>query len=572
MDAGVLQLHVFAHQAAQQPRPLLADNERIVPTLVAGGPVERTGPISLIVPTFFNEGLKRGSLQHLLAGIENSQAVQEVVLVAGTTGQAVDALTPLLGGKRLVMAECEPNQRARTRNLGAAAATHDHLLFLDDDMLLRGWSSIDVVLSCMLRDGYDCALFPRRHYLRFPLLFDAPRLRPTIAAWRSRQEGFDHSIIYDPLHHGCAFKMVAFCFPGCFMLIDRKSFDRIGGFPEDYEGWGFEDTVFAMRATSQLRVLNLFRKSEPLLHIDHPVSPYKSEEYGENGRRFFSSYNTLDVEWLCIRVLAGDDFAGQDNQDQDVAAYLRPLRDVVDSYRLPLPLPQATENYRELVFRRLTAGQSATPEFIALHGSRGKGSSRPDSDYDLLMLFRGGTIREFFVGQTNVGQPDQRPRVEIEYADLAKFEEIASRPAFFPLYGPMELAKLAQGLLLWGDDGAWRRWVDEVLEVAVSCGRELWLLVALGLELNAAKSGQLRMQFREALETVLRRADSGPAGFDEDLRCLASGDPQSLGRHIRAVMDRQLPDWHDELQRGRRVFAFQVPEIWTALQWIAQLR
>ena len=67
----------------------------------------------------------------------------------------------------------------------------------------------------------------------------------------------------------------AFCFPGCFGLINKQSHKIIGGFDESYIGWGWEDIDYALRIINSIPVLNLFYKCEGFLHIDHPVSPYK---------------------------------------------------------------------------------------------------------------------------------------------------------------------------------------------------------------------------------------------------------------------------------------------------------
>jgi hypothetical protein len=565
MDAGVLPLHVFPHQAGASLRPADVSG----PLAAAWSPeetVERRGQISLIIPTFFNAPLKQRALERVLAGMHRSQVVQEVVLpVAGDPGQHIEVprLQELLGDLPLRVASSPPNQRALTRNVGAAAARHDYLMFLDDDMLLRDWRLVDVILSRMLEGDFECALFPRRQYARFPQLFDAAALDRTIEQWRAGTVFADDAQVYDPWTHGCQFKMVAFCFPGCFTLVQRKAFASIGGFPEDFTGWGFEDTVFAMRAVARLRVLNLFRRTDPLLHIDHPVSPYKSEEYGQNGRKFFSSYSAFDVEWLCERVMGGEDFSGAGERAVSKPRSLRLWQELARHYSLPLVLRELEETYLPIVQRRLTAGHTAQPEHVILHGSRGRGGAGPDSDFDLLCLYRGGHLREFFVCQE-----EAQPRVEIEFADQAKFEEFACRPAMYPLNGPLELSKIAQGLPLWGRRESWQAWVQQVLNVGAQQGRELWLLVVLGLALHAEKGNELRRQYTEAVQRILARADADR--YAEDLRRLSDDDLGRLAAHITACLNSGLPEWQAEVQRGRRVFAFQIPEVWIALQWLVK--
>ena len=105
MDAGVLQLHVFPHDPSHQPKRLLGEGERIEPTLTSGGSRRRSAPISLIVPTFFNDSLKKRSLAHLLAGIERSRAIEEIVLVlAGDAGSEIEFGSP--GRRRQTAGSC----------------------------------------------------------------------------------------------------------------------------------------------------------------------------------------------------------------------------------------------------------------------------------------------------------------------------------------------------------------------------------------------------------------------------------------------------------------------------------
>jgi hypothetical protein len=106
----------------------------------AGGAVESLEPVSLILPTFFNAELKRRSLRFVLAGLNQSQAIREIILVS-SDGEPQDFtdLQAIAGHRSIRVIESDPHNRGKSRNAGAAAATSPNLLFLDDDMLLRNW-------------------------------------------------------------------------------------------------------------------------------------------------------------------------------------------------------------------------------------------------------------------------------------------------------------------------------------------------------------------------------------------------------------------------------------------------
>jgi glycosyltransferase involved in cell wall biosynthesis len=236
----------------------LADWTPNLPSLQAEGPVDKLEPVSLIIPTFFNAELKRRSLRYLLAGLHECQSVREVILVSSDGEQHDFAdLRACAGNRPIRVVESDPHNRGKSRNSGASAATSPNLLFLDDDMLLRNWRAVDVILSRLLTAGQEAALFPRRQYAKFPLLFDPFTLQQVIALWRSSGQASGSPFLYDPLAEGARDLPMLFCFPGCFMLIRRDAYQRLNGFTENFVGWGFEDTDFAVRAIRQLNVLNL---------------------------------------------------------------------------------------------------------------------------------------------------------------------------------------------------------------------------------------------------------------------------------------------------------------------------
>ncbi len=600
MDAGVLQLHVFEHDSAYEPMRL-TDGEGIEPSLTVDDPIIRTGSVSLVVPTYFNRTLKQSALRHLLAGVQSSPCIREIVLVAADGEvKSLEELRSLTGGIPLVIVPCEPNRRAEARNIGVQTATQEIILFLDDDMLLQDWKIIDVVLSKMLEGVFDCSLFPRRTYLRFPLLYQPDRLGEALELWRDPLQSVDPKLLHDPVKVGSPYKTMAFCFPGCFMMITRHAFELIGAFPDGFQGWGFEDTDFAMRAVTQLKVLNLFRKISPLVHIDHPVSPYKSEEYHKNMNQFYSSYNVLDMDWLCRQVFIGENFFGkcfaQDKATEYALtrtreAYLEPMRDVIANH-LPISVEQPLRNYAHVLQERLTRGLNPIPELVMLHGSRGAGNADSSSDFDVLFLFRGGSHPEYFTYQHG------KSVVEFEYSDFAKFENFAATPAFFAMRGPMELAKIAQARVLFGNDSQFRQWRSSLLSLATRIGFPIWCLYTIDIMQEGSKFSAFLPRYRRAMEAILRCDANLSVLTNPDLASIdfswtnatqpdSTGDSKSLTlgeyfgfksewlhdgcaneliRFTTQLMDRDLSDWRIDMQHSKRVFAHQVPEVWRALR------
>lgn len=617
MDAGVLQLHVFEHDPSYEPMKL-ADGETIETAYQRNHPIQATAEVSLVIPTHFNTQQKAGALKHLLADIEDCQCIQELILVAadGNT-RSVDAIIKDAIKDRskfssLHVTSAPPNRRAEARNIGAELSTKPYLMFLDDDMVVHDWPTIDIILSEMLTGNFDAALFPRRNYAKFPMLYQPEALGNLIRAWKYDVPNLPEDCFLDPVKDGSPFKTLAFCFPGCFTLIRKEAFDRIGGFPSGFVGWGFEDADFAMRAIRQLNVLNLFRKSAPLLHIDHPVSPYKSDEYRRNMRTFNATYNTTDMDWLCRSIFEGEDFHADRAHGLSSDRYIYPMTSAIellqlDSQEKNMDLDEENSsrghqallrNYQHILDVRLNQGIDPIPRNILLHGSRGDNTHQDDSDYDLLVLFRGGNTAEHFVTQTLAGT------VEVEAVGMGKFEQIAAAAVIDPRRGPMELAKIAQSRVIWGDENEFNKWRTKVLSCGVQIGLPVWLLYGIGS--RQAKDGRapvnqnyfsaiaklvnspwnqphavaelLDVQIeKQASASLLHSAQpvGAPLGihaasesFSEKLNhsIFEPGENNALIAATRELMDRCIEGWREDMVDHKRVFAIQPPEIWSALR------
>jgi len=537
--------------------PELADLDCISPTLQRQTEVKHRASVSVIVPTFFNAGLKQRSLAFLLAGIERSQNICEVILVSsdGENSSFADLL-PLMGDRPLRVTEAEPHNRSQSRNNGARLATGDYLLFLDDDMLLKDWRIADVIVSELIEGRFDCALFPRRNYVRFPVLYDRYCLEDIISAWRA-EEGLDSPFFFDPLRDGTTRDLpLLFCYPGCFTVIRRDAFNALNGFDESYHGWGFEDADFALRAMQQLTVLNLFRKSEPLLHIDHPVSPYKSDEFRTNYARFHESSLRLNLSELCRLVFRGEDFHAAAGQFWKDTPHLEPFRCVAEA-GVPLPMAELEHWFISLAEQQNQRFCRAEPEFILLHGSRATGTATAKSDYDLICLYADGGIQEFL-------SVPGKPPVEIECADMRGIWQVAERPWAFDIRGALDLTKISHVKLLWGDKTRWQRWQKAALTSAVQNGSCFWRTLGLGLRLNAEKHGPIVRRFFSALAIVesAARVRYGTVSVEEDL--------ESYAATVVAHLDRECADWRGRTRRAEKVFPLQVPEVWAALHWLAE--
>lgn len=123
------------------------------------------------------------------------------------------------------------------RNLGANNCSTDLLLFLDVD--------------CIPSIRYCEKMLDANHQVGDSLIMGTPRYmlsgsKPDLSMHNLRKKSVHHPlrpIIYGVIPQNCYEVFWSLCFS-----IPKTSFNRINGFDEGYEGYGAEDTDFALKA------------------------------------------------------------------------------------------------------------------------------------------------------------------------------------------------------------------------------------------------------------------------------------------------------------------------------------
>lgn len=137
------------------------------------------------------------------------------------------------------------------------------------------------------------------------------------------------------------------------------------------------------------------------------------------------------------------------------------------------------------------------------------------------------------------------------------------RPWLTPRYGPLELAKVARGQLLWGDSSEYDLWAQAVLTSATQHGLLIWLTVCIGLRTMGSKVDGFFDRYTAAVDGIISFSD-GPAAR-----------PDSLTRHEEcaslalSLLAATTPDWQARVKTGVPLWECQGPESWRGLQWLA---
>lgn len=210
-----------------------------------------------VVTTLHNRPEHLRLLVAALAG-QSRQPDELVVADDGSdeaTMSALDAFLPSCGFPvKVVRQEHRGYRVAAARNMGIRAATGDYLLFLDCDIAPLP----DVLAVHERRSAPGRVLAGNRALLDEAVTNALFAARPTPAeadweeAWGSADHSeqmeaerlFQHYARLRRWHLARAHKPKVL---GCHFSLYREDVERVNGFDENFEGWGYEDDDFARR-------------------------------------------------------------------------------------------------------------------------------------------------------------------------------------------------------------------------------------------------------------------------------------------------------------------------------------
>ena len=168
----------------------------------------------------------------------------------------------------------EPLNRSRLRNAGAAAATGDVLFFIDGDVLVPG-EQIQAAAALCHRPGF---VLPFNRFVTqtdrqdVEQILDGADWRPFIQPWMTYPRPTKMEWHVAPTY-----------------VVSRATFAALGGFDEDYIGWGEEEKDLLFRAAIEVAplrftsggILNLGE----YLHDRTDAEPSRDDSFVRNNAR-----------------------------------------------------------------------------------------------------------------------------------------------------------------------------------------------------------------------------------------------------------------------------------------------
>lgn len=194
-------------------------------------------------------------------------------------------------------------RKARILNRAVRATSAEHLLFLDQDVLAPlDWVAVHrgrltpnrflaggcVYLSREDSEAMDSPAIERGVFER---LRRAPRYRAAVRSWRVRR--LKH-VAYACLGRPRKPRVL-----GMNLAVARDLLEKVNGFDERYEGWGWEDVCLRTRMwRAGGRGIGIWSRSI-VLHLWHPEDPTKLEPQAEENERRYDRVRRGELPWRC---------------------------------------------------------------------------------------------------------------------------------------------------------------------------------------------------------------------------------------------------------------------------------
>lgn len=186
---------------------------------------------------------------------------------------------------------------SKARNTGAKYATGNYLLFMDDDrIILNDYLNVLQPSENIVLIGYRRELYIKDLINNINNIKDCIALFPDSLKNSSYYERYFRKVL--PLY---SLKNISIPWVGCTFsntLISSKIFCEIGGFDENFNGWGFEDLELAYRIFKTYNTEPIyFKLSKQMInyHLFHGHSNNLFSERQNNFNYFCNKHNQPEV-------------------------------------------------------------------------------------------------------------------------------------------------------------------------------------------------------------------------------------------------------------------------------------
>ncbi|MBW2738374.1 MAG: glycosyltransferase [Deltaproteobacteria bacterium] len=205
-----------------------------------------------------------------------------------------------------------PGARAFARNCGVKESTGDKVIFVDDDMLFPNPRTLTRLLEAIEERGFSCGIQRLWTYIGW----DYERVKSQLIQNRynylldisTLPKGFNRESGYRNL---LDVSFIANCGG-----LTRALFEEVGGFNEEYVGWGRDDCdlMYRLLVECNASFINAYDLG-PIVHLNHDVNG-QGTDLSHNE----AIYQTLEKRHkLCLRY--SHLFGQWEHDDYDIFVY-----------------------------------------------------------------------------------------------------------------------------------------------------------------------------------------------------------------------------------------------------------
>lgn len=210
---------------------------------------------SVVIPAYNNKLLLNNTLEALNDQLDCEAGSYEVIVVDdGSTDDMLQHIeaTPRTYDFHYIYLQRTPEScRAKVRNTGWRKASGQFIVFLDADMIVN--RNYLRELWHYFQHNHELLVISYRYMLKQPVALDDVRSGRLFDTNYRSLDYFEARHFDSQIHsfNIAALKHPWHCVYSCNMALSKDALERLGGFDEDYKGWGMEDTDIGYRCYLQ---------------------------------------------------------------------------------------------------------------------------------------------------------------------------------------------------------------------------------------------------------------------------------------------------------------------------------
>ena len=243
--------------------------------------------LSVVIVTKNNIREHNSSLAFVIKALlcQDLNDLEIIIVDDSSTDETTQFIRSMGHPVQAIPGKSDGNNLGSLRNQGAAKAQGELLLFMDDDTFLPTESTISQTIRLLSRNDFACGAQRFWTHLYWARYVDASlsysMISNTLQNLSVSPQGINRQTGFRDLNE--------FSFIANFGLIKRKTFFEVGGFNEEFEGLGMDDTELMMRLCMSGYEYRILFDNINVIHLNHVQ--FASQSFMTNLEKFYQLEN-----------------------------------------------------------------------------------------------------------------------------------------------------------------------------------------------------------------------------------------------------------------------------------------